>query len=173
MAILEYSHAPFKNHSILHVSDTIHACCCAWWYSYQVKVQLFGVPDFSNSDGYMEVENGQLIWIWRGRERDQKFSWVYSVSSDSVENPAPNPQVSSTEIDEPSFYFDAQTNYWKVVVPLWFILFAFAATTIVLKPPPRYRYSLKEILIVMTIAVVVLGIPQVFKYLSMPVRLTS
>ena len=41
--------------------------------------------------------------------------------------------------------------------PHWFVVLVFAILAILFKPPPRFRVSLRELLVIVTVAAVTLG----------------
>jgi hypothetical protein len=58
---------------------------------------------------------------------------------------------------------------WSFAVPYWFLTLAFFTLAVLLTPPPRWRFSLRRLLAVITLAAVVLGIMATLPNRSGPV----
>jgi hypothetical protein len=67
-------------------------------------------------------------------------------------------------------YYELLNAVW-VFIPLWFVALVFAALALALKPKPRLRFSLSDLLVLMTFsAVLIAGAAGLTRFASLPVR---
>jgi hypothetical protein len=57
----------------------------------------------------------------------------------------------------PSFCIDFKPPQWEVYIPTWFPVLIFALLTIAIRPAPRFKFSLRDLLTLTTVAALVIG----------------
>jgi hypothetical protein len=107
-----------------------------------------------NGGGGMNVISVLGVFnFWYGL-RSPSPDWTMTFSSDSIKDV----EARFVRITErPKIGYRTIGSAWVLFAPHWFVAIVFAALAFVLKPKPRLRFSLSDLLILMTFAAVLVA----------------
>lgn len=79
------------------------------------------------------------------------------LSYNSARNVIPLSDVPPLLFNLPNFSFDLGPQQWYVIIPHWFPVAALAVIAIAIRPAPRFKFNLRDLFTLTTVAALVIG----------------
>ena len=133
-----------------------------WMHSYYVYGHLYGRYVLGLERLILANEAGQVMISWEPdlTQGEAPFRRKKELTWSSTRPEENNKQIQNSIHDLGYFGFHAKKyipDVWVVKAPHWFLVLVTGALAVLLKPKPRLKFSLLELLTLTTVGAVVLG----------------